>query len=187
MQSTHLPDSWVESLFGKLAALYGDQFLRKWEHVPKSDLLQVWAEGLGPYADDGEHRGQRLKWALAQLRDNNPFPPSLPEFIALVRQAPRPEVPALPAPKVAPEVASPRADEMAKAVKRITSKQRDFLDWAKRADLVPSIPGSAWESKLIEGARDDQRCMEILLGHVSAGVRFSARVHAFLHPEEANA
>ena len=89
MQSTHLPASWVESLFGKLAALYGDQFLRKWEHVPKADLLQTWAEGLGPYADDGEHRGMRLKWALSQLRDNNPFPPSLPEFIALVRQAPR--------------------------------------------------------------------------------------------------
>ena len=80
MQSTHLPASWVESLFGKLAALYGDQFLRKWEHVPKADLLQTWAEGLGPYADDGEHRGQRLKWALSQLRDNNPFPPSLPQM-----------------------------------------------------------------------------------------------------------
>lgn len=187
MQSMRLPDSWVESLFGKLAALYGDQFLRKWEHVHKADLVQTWAEGLGPYADDGEHRGMRLKWALAQLRDNNPFPPSLPEFIALVRQAPRPEVPALPAPKVAPEVASQRADEMAKAVKRITSKQRDFLDWAKRADLVPSIPGSAWESKLIEFARDDQRGLDILLDHVDAGVKLSARVHAFLHPEEADA
>jgi hypothetical protein len=133
------------------------------------------------------NRGQRLKWALAQLRDNNPFPPSLPEFIALVRQAPRPEVPALPSPKVAPEVASQRADEMAQTVKRITSKQRDYLDWAKRADLVPSIPGSAWESKLIEFARDDHRGMEVLLGHVAAGVKFSNRVHAFLHPEEANA
>ena len=187
MQSTHLPASWVESLFGKLAALYGDQFLRKWEHVPKADLLQTWAEGLGPYADDGEHRGMRLKWALSQLRDNNPFPPSLPEFIALVRQAPRPEVPALPAPKVAPEVAHQRADEMAQAVKRITSKQRDYLDWAKRADLVPSIPGSAWESKLIEFARDDQRGMTILRDHVAAGVKFSNRVHAFLHPEASDA
>lgn len=187
MQSTHLPASWVESLFGKLAALYGDQFLRKWEHVPKADLLQTWAEGLGPYADEGEHRGQRLKWALAQLRDNNPFPPSLPEFIALVRQSPRPEVPALPAPKVAPEVASQRADEMAQTVKRITSKQRDYLDWAKRADLVPSIPGSTWESKLIEFARDDQRGMEVLLAHVAAGVKFSNRVHAFLHPEASDA
>ena len=187
MQSTHLPASWVESLFGKLAALYGDQFLRKWEHVPKADLLQTWAEGLGPYADDGEHRGMRLKWALSQLRDNNPFPPSLPEFIALVRQAPRPEVPALPAPKVAPEVAHQRADEMAQAVKRITSKQRDYLDWAKRADLVPSIHGSEWELKLIDFARDDQRGMEVLLGHVAAGVRFSNRVHAFLHPEASDA
>lgn len=187
MQSTHLPVSWVESLFGKLAALYGDSFLRKWEHVPKGDLLQTWAEGLGPYADDGEHRGQRIKWALAQLRDNNPFPPSLPEFIALVRQAPRPEVQALPAPKVAPDVAHQRADEMAQAAKRIASKPRDCLDWAKRADLVLHIPGSAWESKLIEFARDDQRGMEILLGHVSAGVKFSARVNAFLHPEAADA
>ena len=187
MQSTHLPASWVESLFGKLAALYGDQFLRKWEHVPKADLLRTWAEGLGPYADDGEHRGMRLKWALSQLRDNNPFPPSLPEFIALVRQAPRPEVPALPAPKVAPEVASQRADEMAQTVKRITSKQRDYLDWAKRADLVPSIPGSTWESKLIEFARDDQRGMDILRDHVAAGVKFSNRVHAFLHPEASDA
>ena len=187
MQSTHLPASWVESLFGKFAALYGDQFLRKWEHVPKADLLQTWAEGLGPYADDGEHRGMRLKWALSQLRDNNPFPPSLPEFIALVRQAPRPEVPALPAPKVAPEVASQRADEMAQTVKRITSKERDYLDWATRADLVPSIPGSAWESKLIEFSRDDQRGMTILRDHVAAGVKFSARVHSFLHPEVSSA
>ena len=187
MQSTHLPASWVESLFGKLAALYGDQFLRKWEHVPKADLLQTWAEGLGPYADEGDHRGMRQKGALAQLRATNPFRPSLPEFIARVRQAPRPEVPALPAPKVAPEVASQRADEMAQTVKRITSKQRDYLDWATRADLVPSIPGSAWESKLIEFARDDQRGMEVLLGHVAAGVKFSNRVHAFLHPEASDA
>lgn len=187
MQSTHLPASWVESLFGKLAALYGDQFLRKWEHVPKADLLQTWAEGLGPYADDGEHRGQRLKWALAQLRDNNPFPPSLPEFIALVRQAPRPEVPALPAPKVSPEVAHQRAEEMAQAVRKIAAKQVDGLAWARRADLAPKIPGSAWESHLIAFARDDERGMEILREHVENGIRFSERVYVLLNPEAADA
>ncbi len=187
MLSTHLPASWVESLFGKMAAIYGDQFARKWEAVPRAELVGQWAEALAPYADDGEHRGQRIKWALVQLRDNNPFPPSLPEFVALVRQAPRPEVPALPAPKVSPEVAHQRAEEMASAVKRIASKPRDYLDWAKRADLVPKIPGSAWELRLIEFARDDQRGMDILRGHVAAGVRFSSRVHVFLHPDEADA
>ena len=40
---------------------------------------------------------------------------------------------------------------------------------------------------LIEFARDDQRGMDILLGHVAAGVRFSNRVHAFLHPEASDA
>jgi len=180
MQSTHLPASWVESLFGKLAALYGDQFLRKWEHVPKADLLATWAEALGPYADDGEHRGQRIKWALVQLRDNNPFPPTLPEFVQLVRQAPRPQPVALPAPKVSPDVAKDRAERIARAAKIAAGKPQDPLAWAKRADLVPRIPGSAWESFLIAFAREDGQGMRILRAHVDSGVRFSARVDAFL-------
>lgn len=187
MPSMPLPDAWVKSLFGKFAAMYGEKFANQWRNVPESEIVSVWAEALGAYADDGEHRGQRIKWALAQLRDNNPFPPTLPEFLQIVRQAPRQEAPALPAPKVSPEVAHQRAEEMAQAVRKIAAKQVDGLAWARRADLVPKVSGSAWESHLIAFARDDDRGMEILREHVANGVRFSERVHAFLNTETANA
>lgn len=180
MQSMPLPDAWVKSLFGKFAAMYGEKFASQWRNVPESEIVSVWSEALGPYADDGEHRGSRIKWALMQLRDNNPFPPTLPEFVQLVRQAPRPQPAALPAPKVSPDVAKDRADQIAQAAKKAASKQQDPLAWAKRADLVPRIPGSAWESMLIRFAREDEQGMRILRAHVDSGVRFSARVDAFL-------
>lgn len=181
MQSTHLPASWVESLFGKLAAMYGDAFARKWDGVAKPELIAMWAEALGPYADEGEHRGQRIKWALMHLRDNNPFPPSLPEFVALVKQAPRPQAKALPAPKLSPEDAAPKIAEVAR---KIASPNQDFTWWAKR----PPAPQfrAAWGKALTDLVyAGDERFRPLLEAYVESGVIASERALVVLGLMEA--
>lgn len=180
MPSTPLPASWVESLFAKMAALYGESFARKWEGVPKADLMATWAEALGPYADEPPHRGERLKWALDQLRDNNPYPPTLPEFVQLVRQAPRPQRPALPEPKVPASVAQKRAAELVEAARRITANKGDGTGWAKTPPTT-GASASAWEKAIADlAASGDGRFVKILGDHIEAGVIRSDRAKAVL-------
>lgn len=187
MPSTPLPASWVESLFAKMAALYGESFARKWEGVPKADLMATWAEALWPYADEPPHRGERLKWALDQLRDNNPYPPTLPEFVQLLRQAPRPQRPALPEPKVPASVAQKRAAELAAAARRISEKKEDGTAWAKTPPAM-GASGSAWERAIVDLAEaGDARFVAILGGHVAAGVIRSDRAKAAAGRAEAYA
>ena len=104
MQSNRLPDSWVKSLQDRMAAMYGSAFLAKWEKTDPDAFHNAWADALGRF------NGDQIKWALESLVSaGREFPPSLPEFAALCRQAPRPQQPALPAPAVEPEVARERA------------------------------------------------------------------------------
>lgn len=176
MQSTHLPSSWVEALFAKLAAMYGDAFVRKWQGIEKSELIAAWSEALGPYADDGEHRGQRIKWALSHLQSNSTFPPSLPEFVALVRQAPRPQPIALNAPTMSIDEVAPHIAEMAK---KIAAPKQDHLGWARK----PPASGyrQHWEKAICDlAASGDERFLPILESHVQSGVIRSERAMAII-------
>lgn len=123
--STRLPDSWVESLLNRMSAIYGTKFVAQWERTNPAEMRDMWAEALGPF--DGE----RIKWALLQLVANNPFPPTLPEFVMLCRQAPRKESPALPAPVVPVDVARSRAAELEAASQKIAAKPKNFRKWAE--------------------------------------------------------
>lgn len=164
-----IPDHWVTSLLDKLAAIYGAKFAAQWSGTNPDAMRDMWAEALGPY--DGE----RIKWALVQARDNNPFPPTLPEFVLLCKQAPRKEAPALPAPKVDPEIAHMRAQEAAQAAKRLSDK-RDYHSWAKTAP-APGFRAS-WESLLIRAAMEEQPFRGYLKTHMEAGVITSDRAMA---------
>lgn len=108
MQSSRLPDSWVDSLITRLESMYGSGFVAMWENTSAQDMRNLWAEALARFS------GEQIKWALGALIDRGTaFPPSLPEFAALCRQAPRPQQPALPAPVVDPAVAKERAQAIA--------------------------------------------------------------------------
>lgn len=124
-QSTRLPDSWVKSLLDRMSAMYGEKFVRQWEKTDPNAMRDMWADALGHF------HGEQIKWALLYLVQNNPFPPTLPEFAMLCRQAPRPEVPALPAPVVPASVARARAAELEAAAQRIAKKPQDFRKWAR--------------------------------------------------------
>ena len=123
---TRLPDHWVESLLARMLAIYGQKFRSQWADVPAESMRETWAVVLGRF--DGE----RIKWALDQMIATCPWPPTLPEFAALCRQAPRDEPAKLPAPDVPPAVIEARQAE-AQAI---------------AARVAGNVPGKAWAHKL---------------------------------------
>lgn len=76
----------IDELFRKFYAFYGSQFISKWAGCDIDSVKSEWAEGL-------EHfKIETIKKALDYVRDNNEFPPSLPEFIILCKEfRPRPQ------------------------------------------------------------------------------------------------
>lgn len=89
-----LPESWVERIFDHMAGLYGSKFADLWGGMDAGKVQAMWGGKLAGFAD----KPKAIKAALDAL-DERPFPPTLPEFIGLCRDAARRlgnEVPALP-------------------------------------------------------------------------------------------
>ncbi len=95
-----LPDPWIERIFGHMEALYGARFLDAWRGTDLDAVRATWARRLAGFID----QPQRIRFALDAL-DAKPFPPTLPEFLELCRQAPRTTLKALPEPKCDAETA----------------------------------------------------------------------------------
>lgn len=117
-----LPDAWVDSLFDRLEAAYGNKWLNMWGNTNLANVKSLWAEKLAGFADNPKALG----YALSCL-DEHPFPPTLPEFLSLCRKAPKPEQAALPAPAANPE----KVAEFASSVNTVTKKKKDFIGWAR--------------------------------------------------------
>lgn len=175
-----MPDSWTESLLAKMTALYGDRFAKQWASVDRGAMVDAWSDALGPYCDlNTEHQGQRIKWALGQLAANNPHPPTLPEFIALCRQAPRPQVKALPEPSVSDEQAAQNLREIDGMAREMAGEKRDFIAWA-RTPPERNLRGP-WEKAICDCVENrDERFRPILEQHYAAGVIKSERAAKLL-------
>lgn len=79
-----LPDDWIERLFSKLSALYGSKFSDLWRGTDAVEVKALWASKLaGFYQIPG-----CIKAALDAC-DDRPWPPTLPEFLGLCRDAAR--------------------------------------------------------------------------------------------------
>lgn len=125
-----LPDSWITKIFDHMSGLYGSKFADLWRGSDLETVRRTWASKLAGFAD----MPKAIKEALDAL-DDKPYPPTLPEFLALCREAGR----RLEAPKVAIEYKptpeeQAKADEMIrKAAERMTkADSRDHLEWAKK-------------------------------------------------------
>lgn len=153
-----LPDAWVSRIFSRMEALYGSAFSDRWRNTDMVHVRSVWAEELAGFFDQPSMIGHALK-ALS----SRPTPPSLPEFLDLCRQAPRPQRPAIEGPKLTPDEQRERAQAISKAVDR--SAGFDFLGWAKR-------PGSALAMREIVkcAERKDDRFVAILAQLKADGV-----------------
>lgn len=78
-----LPSAWVDRLFARLAAFYGSQKLATmWVDSDMAEVKTVWSEQLGRFEPAS------IAAALQRLVDSgNQWPPTLPEFVELCRQA----------------------------------------------------------------------------------------------------
>lgn len=125
-----LPRAWIERIFLRLQGVYGSQFTAKYtsgQHINGRDsgyenAMAVWGEELAGFSENSE----AIVYALQNLEAK--FPPNVREFAELCRRAPRPELPALPA----PEPDKQKIEAAALEAKRVTAGKNDLLRWAKR-------------------------------------------------------
>ncbi|THF55935.1 hypothetical protein [Pseudothauera rhizosphaerae] len=163
---------WVERIFARMSAMYGRLFAEMWVGTDLAEVKDVWADDLAPFC------GAQIAWAMEQCKARE-LPPTLPMFRGLCQQAPRPEVPALPAPKVSRDVALERAKELRRAADRVASRPVGSTAWAETPPASPR--GSVWERWIIELAEaGEPRFVAILAQHVGAGVIRAPRALAAL-------
>lgn len=77
-----LPDAWIEKLFQKFEDFYGAKWAAQYGDFPRDRVKRTWAEELGGFS------GEAIAKALDAQKAGK-FPPTLPEFIELCRDAAR--------------------------------------------------------------------------------------------------
>lgn len=127
-QSSSLTDRWVGRVFDEMQATYGNRFADMWSGTNPAAIRATWGRKLAGFTD----RPACLEAALAAL-DDKPWPPSLPEFISLCRDAARrlgTQPLALPAPEINPGQSARRIEHVAATMKMPDTY--DWRGWAKR-------------------------------------------------------
>lgn len=121
-----LPDAWIGKIFDTMSVMYGSRFAAMWADSDAEKVRAMWAEKLGGFRKAPE----AIRYALDAL-DDHPWPPTLPEFLALCRKAPKPETRAL--------MHLPDAEELQRimgiaeaAAQRMNPNQGDPLRWATK-------------------------------------------------------
>jgi hypothetical protein len=72
------PVTWVESLFARMTACYGNKFLDMWRGADMVLVKHLWADEMGKLTNEELKRG----YAALMTRD---WPPSLPEYVKMCR------------------------------------------------------------------------------------------------------
>lgn len=80
-----VPIAWVESLFARMQAMYGNKFLDMWRGTDAEMVKQMWADEMGKLSAEDLKRGFN---ALIS-RD---WPPSLPEYVRMCKPSVDPTV-----------------------------------------------------------------------------------------------
>lgn len=123
--SPELQNGWIERLFSRFAALYGAAFGRQWEGTNLTEVKTVWAEKLGGF--NAQQIGEALKTC-----DERPYPPNLPEFIELCRQAARrtgKQLRLVEGPELSPAELKGRAEQLASSATK--PAEYDYRGWCK--------------------------------------------------------
>ncbi|WP_244096418.1 hypothetical protein [Burkholderia dolosa] len=77
---TAIPQRWIERLFGTMSAFYGARFADLWRGSKVAEVKRAWGIELSKLSAEQMRAGRENLAALAK-------PPTLPEFMALCRQA----------------------------------------------------------------------------------------------------
>jgi hypothetical protein len=116
-----LPQSWVDHLFKKLGFVYGHAFMDQYVEQDPAEVKQAWAECLAHY----EKHPEALTFALDNLPADKPV--NIMQFRNLCRQAPVPDVPALPPPAADPVVVARGQEKLKELAKTVRMHQPDPL------------------------------------------------------------
>lgn len=73
-----VPLTWVESLFNRMAGMYGKKFSDMWQGSDISTVKDLWAEEMGKLSSEELKRG----YGALMTRD---WPPSLPEYVKMCK------------------------------------------------------------------------------------------------------
>lgn len=124
-----LPDSWIAKIFDHMSGLYGSKFADLWRGTDPATVRRMWAEKLAGF----ESMPKAIKEALDSL-DDKPFPPTLPEFLGLCREAGRRHVdaPIRLEHKPTPEEKEKAEEAMKRAAAAVQQPRRDHKAWAKK-------------------------------------------------------
>lgn len=109
---------WIERLFARFLALYGERFSRMWANADLAEVKATWADRLGGF------QGESLAHALKAC-DERPYPPTLPEFLGLCRDHARrigDGAKRLPASVLTPDVIAQRKAKAREMAERLSAK-----------------------------------------------------------------
>jgi hypothetical protein len=123
-----LPKQWVEKLFVRFEAMYGNKTRTMWGSVDADVLTDSWAEGLAGFG--GGHLKSALDACLVAFED---YPPTLPQFRGLckaARERERAAVARLPSPARSRDAFPAELVAMAQRMVDPTRK-RDYRNWAR--------------------------------------------------------
>ena len=117
----------VERIFTRMTAVYGREFMARFDGMEQSDLKALWAHELAGFSD----KLGMIAWALESLPERAP---NVIEFRNLCRRAPVPEAKRLPEPKADPERVAAELAKLAPALEAIKAPRVhiDHKAWAKR-------------------------------------------------------
>lgn len=162
--SQALPDAWIEKIFQKFEDYYGAKWAAQYGNFPRERVKGTWAEELAGFATKPECISQALT-----AQKSSPFPPTLPEFLGLCREALRrigddSGAPALPyKPTTADhERALTMINQAAKAI--TGSDEYDPLLWAKRPKSQKAL------DFVIDGAKKSNKLADILADLKATGI-----------------
>jgi len=159
--STALPAEWIERIFALMLASYGAKFTDLWRGTDLAAVKALWAQKLAGFSD----QPKAIKAALDAL-DERPFPPTLPEFLALCREAAKrtgTAQQALPYRPTEADIARVRA-VAAEAAKAVTLADYDPLDWARNPKSQKAL------NDAIDGAKRSMALAQIIAEHIANGI-----------------
>ena len=144
-----LPADWVEKLFRKLSATYGQSFLRQYDGVPIEDVKVNWGVELGCFEGNGPAIARGLELLPADRA------PTVLQFRDLCKTNTPSEFLALPAPTAPP--VSPEVVAATKAAFKRTAATVGNRDWAHALKAREALgkgltmfQRSAWRTALRE-------------------------------------
>lgn len=156
-----LPAEWIERIFALMLASYGTKFTDLWRGTDLAAVKAMWAEKLAGFAD----KPKAIKDALNAL-DERPFPPTLPEFLNLCREAAKRYGPTQQALPYRPTEADKQRLKNAatEAAKAVSMADYDPLTWAKKPKSQKAL------DMVIDGAKRNMALAQIVAGHVENGI-----------------